>query len=173
MFTGHICAPRLQGCLMASDRRMCTCKTSPLWILPSLLRKLTDGHRVEPRFDEVLDEKQKLAALAQYTSSDGRTTEDIPGQKVVNSLTPFRKILQGAGIKFLSAGGFDRDTAAEKVEEGTADAIVMGRNFISNPDLVERLKMGYPLNKYDRSTFYGGDYDLKSGYIDYPFYQGC
>lgn len=116
---------------------------------------------MEPRFDEVLDENQKLAALAQYTSSDGRTAE-----KVVNSLTPFRKILQGGAVKFLAAGGFDRDTAAEKVEAGTADAIVLGRHFISNPDLVERLKMGYPLNKYDRSTFYGGE----NGYIDYPFY---
>jgi 2,4-dienoyl-CoA reductase-like NADH-dependent reductase (Old Yellow Enzyme family) len=109
-----------------------------------------------------------MAALAQYTSADGRTAENVPVQKVVNSLTPFRKILQGAGVLFLSAGGFDRDTAAAKVEEGAADAIVMGRHFISNPDLVERLKLGYPLNKYDRSTFYGGD---KTGYTDYPFYK--
>lgn len=125
--------------------------------------------RIEPRFDEVLTEEQKLAALAQYTSTNGETTETAPVQKVVNSLTPFRKILQGAGIQFIAAGGFDRDTAAQKVEEGTADAIVMGRYFISNPDLVERLKMGYPLNKYDRATFYGGN---EVGYIDYPFYDG-
>lgn len=109
-----------------------------------------------------------MAALAQYTSADGTTAENAPVAKVVNSLTPFRKLLQAGGVKFLSAGGFDRDTAAKKVEEGTADAIVMGRYFISNPDLVERLKMGYPLNKYDRSTFYGGDH---KGYNDYPFYE--
>jgi 2,4-dienoyl-CoA reductase-like NADH-dependent reductase (Old Yellow Enzyme family) len=41
----------------------------------------------------------------------------------------------------------------------------MGRYFISNPDLVERLRMGYPLNKYDRTTFYGGN---EVGYTDYP-----
>lgn len=133
--------------------------------------KLIKEHRVEPRFDEVLSEEQKLAALAQYTSPDGHTTETVPVQKVVNSLTLFRKLLQGRGVKFLAAGGFDRNTAAGKIEEGTADAIVMGRYFISNPDLVERLKMGYPLNKYDRSTFYGGDYDLRLGYSDYPFYD--
>lgn len=109
--------------------------------------------------------------MAQYTSSDGSNTEAVPVQKVVNSLTLFRKLLQGGGVKFLAAGGFDRNTAAGKIEEGTADAIVMGRYFISNPDLVERLKMGYPLNKYDRSTFYGGDYDLRHGYSDYPFYD--
>ncbi len=37
--------------------------------------------------------------------------------------------------------------------------------FISNPDLPERLRRNLPLNRYDRSTFYGGD---GRGYIDYP-----
>ena len=36
---------------------------------------------------------------------------------------------------------------------------------ISNPDLPERLRRGAPLNRYDRSTFYGGD---ARGYTDYP-----
>ncbi|KAM5355155.1 hypothetical protein ACJ41O_001801 [Fusarium nematophilum] len=127
-------------------------------------QRLAYVHMVEPRFDEVLNEEQKMAALAQYTS-DGVAVE-----KTVNSLTPFRKILRRGGVSFLAAGGFDRNTAGEKTEEGTADAVVIGRYFIANPDLVERLRMGYPLNKYDRSTFYGGDYDLKKGYVDYPFY---
>jgi N-ethylmaleimide reductase len=32
-------------------------------------------------------------------------------------------------------------------------------------DLPERLRRGLPLNRYDRSTFCGGD---ARGYIDYP-----
>ena len=43
--------------------------------------------------------------------------------------------------------------------------VAFGRHFISNPDLPERLRHGLPLNRYDRSTFYGGD---ARGYIDYP-----
>ena len=125
----------------------------------------TNLARVEPRFDEVLDEAQKLAALAQNTSS--MTEKNVP-RNVINSLTPFRQILQDGNIKFFAAGGFDRDTAAAKIEEGTADAIAMGRSFISNPDLVDRLRFGYPLNKYDRSTFYGGD---AAGYVDYGFFK--
>jgi len=39
------------------------------------------------------------------------------------------------------------------------------RHFISNPDLPERRLRGQPLNRYDRSTFYGGD---ARGYTDYP-----
>ena len=42
-----------------------------------------------------------------------------------------------------------------------------GRLFISNPDLVQRLKEGLPLNKYDRDTFYAM---TDKGYIDYPTY---
>jgi 2,4-dienoyl-CoA reductase-like NADH-dependent reductase (Old Yellow Enzyme family) len=46
----------------------------------------------------------------------------------------------------------------------------MGRHFIANPDLAERLQNGWPLNAYDRSTFYGADPPEK-GYNDYPFYS--
>jgi N-ethylmaleimide reductase len=43
--------------------------------------------------------------------------------------------------------------------------VAFGRHFISNPDLPERLRRKLPLNRYDRSTFYGGD---GRGYVDYP-----
>ena len=46
-----------------------------------------------------------------------------------------------------------------------ADLIAFGKPFISNPDLVERLKQGAPLNAFDKATFYGGG---AKGYTDYP-----
>ena len=46
-----------------------------------------------------------------------------------------------------------------------ADLIAFGKPFISNPDLVERLKSGAPLNPFDKATFYGGG---AKGYTDYP-----
>ena len=46
--------------------------------------------------------------------------------------------------------------------------IAYGRYFIANPDLVDRLEKGLPLNKYDRSTFYTMSAE---GYIDYPTYE--
>lgn len=123
-------------------------------------------HMVEPRFDEVLDEQKKLEALAEYTASNG--AETAPVKK--NSLTPFRDILKSAGIKFLAAGSFNRDNAVPKLDSEAADAVVFGRHFIANPDLVERLKNGLELNPYDRSTFYGADPPEK-GYNDYPTYN--
>lgn len=65
----------------------------------------------------------------------------------------------------ISAGGYDRESAIHAVKKGVADAVAFGRLYISNPDLVERLKTNAPLNKYDRATFYGG---AEKGYTDYP-----
>jgi 2,4-dienoyl-CoA reductase-like NADH-dependent reductase (Old Yellow Enzyme family) len=44
--------------------------------------------------------------------------------------------------------------------------IAMGRWALANPDLLERFKLGAPLNKYDRPTFYVLG---PQGYTDYPF----
>jgi N-ethylmaleimide reductase len=65
------------------------------------------------------------------------------------------------------AGGFERESAEEIVDKGDADLVAFGRHFAANPDLVERLTRGLPLNPHDRSTFYGGD---ERGYTDYPRY---
>ncbi len=46
--------------------------------------------------------------------------------------------------------------------------MAFGRSYIANPDLVERLRAGAPLNKPDRTTFYGGG---AAGYTDYPALQ--
>jgi 2,4-dienoyl-CoA reductase-like NADH-dependent reductase (Old Yellow Enzyme family) len=122
--------------------------------------------RVEPRFDEVLSEEQKMSALAEYTASEKSESKKASA----NSLKPFRDILRPSGVQFLAAGNFGRDNSVTKLEEDSADAIVMGRYFISNPDLVERLKNGWDLNKYDRSTFYGATPPEK-GYTDYPTFD--
>jgi len=65
----------------------------------------------------------------------------------------------------IAAGGFTAESAAAIVEAGDADLVAFGRHFVSNPDLPERIRRNLPLNRYDRSTFYGGD---GRGYIDYP-----
>ncbi|KAA2243499.1 alkene reductase [Chitinophaga agrisoli] len=70
----------------------------------------------------------------------------------------------------LSAGGYTREDAEKILQKGDAAAVAFGRFFVSNPDLVERFRNGYPLNAYNRATFYGGN---EEGYIDYPFYQSA
>lgn len=76
------------------------------------------------------------------------------------------------GGTFLVNTGFGvittRDEAASLVDDGHADAVVVGRPAIANPDLARRWKESLPLNEPDPSTFYA---DGAEGYTDYPAYQ--
>lgn len=65
------------------------------------------------------------------------------------------------------AGGFTAETAQQAVESGRADLVVFGRPFIANPDLVERLRHGWPLAQAGEEALYGGG---THGYTDYPAY---
>jgi N-ethylmaleimide reductase len=64
--------------------------------------------------------------------------------------------------------GYTLELAQQALAQG-ADLVCFGRSFISNPDLVHRLKVGAPLAKANRATFYGGGAE---GYTDYPVWQG-
>ncbi|MBB5867298.1 N-ethylmaleimide reductase [Allocatelliglobosispora scoriae] len=49
-----------------------------------------------------------------------------------------------------------------------ADLVSYGRAYLANPDLVERFRLGLPLQASDKDSWYApGD----TGYIDYPTYQ--
>ncbi|MEK3687020.1 alkene reductase [Paenibacillus sp. FSL R10-2736] len=51
------------------------------------------------------------------------------------------------------------------IESGLADLAPIGVWSLANPDFVERLKAGAPLNEADPATFYGSG---SKGYTDYP-----
>jgi len=55
------------------------------------------------------------------------------------------------------------------VADGKADLVAYGRPFISNPDLVRRLRDDAPLNELRADKLYGGGAE---GYIDYPELAG-
>ena len=48
------------------------------------------------------------------------------------------------------------DTVEELLATGLADAVVVGRPFLANPDLAARWEQGAELNEPDPDTFYGG-----------------
>jgi N-ethylmaleimide reductase len=76
------------------------------------------------------------------------------------------------GGTFLLNTGFGvittRDEATALIADGHADAVVVGRPAIANPDLVRRWREGLPVNEPDQSTFYT---EGAKGYTDYPAYQ--
>ena len=60
--------------------------------------------------------------------------------------------------------GYDQALAENSVTNGD-DLVAFGRLYISNPDLVARLKQGGPFNQGNQKTWYGGGAE---GYTDYP-----
>lgn len=80
-------------------------------------------------------------------------------------ITYYRKIYNGT---LISCGGHTLESANRMVENNEADLIAFGKPFISNPDLVERLRNNAELTPWDKDTFYHGG---PKGYIDYPMLQ--
>ncbi len=77
----------------------------------------------------------------------------------------YAALRRGFGGAWIVNNGYQRQMALEAVASGAADLVSFGRPFISNPDLVRRLREDAPLNPFDASTFYGGG---ARGYVDYP-----
>ena len=74
-----------------------------------------------------------------------------------------RKHYQG---NLILNAGIDREHAAKLLSDGVGDLIAFGRDFIANPDLVERIRISGPLNEKRPEGYYGSS---PVGYIDYPF----
>jgi N-ethylmaleimide reductase len=74
----------------------------------------------------------------------------------------FRKAFSGA---YMANNGYTRDLAIDSLLHNRVDLVAFGKPFISNPDLVERLRLNAPLAAPDTGTFYGGG---AKGYTDYP-----
>lgn len=78
----------------------------------------------------------------------------------------FRKKLRAAFARtFIAVGGFDADSAEKTLQDKAADLTAFGRPFISNPDLVARMKNGGAIAAPDMATFYTPG---EKGYTDYP-----
>ena len=81
-------------------------------------------------------------------------------------LTPTIKKLFGGLV--VANEGLTQEAGAELINAGSADLISFGKLYISNPDLVERLKASAPLTPPDPTTFYTVG---AKGYVDYPVYS--
>ncbi|TYJ56447.1 hypothetical protein B9479_002850 [Cryptococcus floricola] len=133
------------------------------------------GMRMEKPLETFVPYVEALAKaqpdLAYVHSVEGRglgTPEDE--WYVQDDLDPVRQavLAKSNGTKFFAAGGFSRDSAIEHAEKYPDDLVTFGRHFISNPDLVERIRNNWPFRKYERPTFYT---QTAEGYIDWEDYS--
>jgi N-ethylmaleimide reductase len=113
----------------------------------------------QPLFDYIVDHLSalKLVYLHVVEGATGGARDVAPFD--YHSL---RQRFKGA---YMANNGYDLALANKTLNAGDADLIAFGKLFISNPDLVERLKSGASLNEPDKATFYGGG---AKGYTDYP-----
>ena len=80
------------------------------------------------------------------------------------TLADFRGVFRGP---IIGNCGYTLETAEVAVREGLADLIAFGRPYISNPDLVERFKNGWPLAPVaDMAAWYSPTGER--GYTDFP-----
>ncbi|NNF67540.1 MAG: alkene reductase [Gammaproteobacteria bacterium] len=80
----------------------------------------------------------------------------------------FAQLKKDFGGLYMANQGYDDEDARRIIKNGHADLISFGKLFISNPDLVERLRKDVELACADPDTFYGGGAE---GYVDYPDYS--
>src|ERR1700724_3589439 len=113
----------------------------------------------QPLFDYIVDHLNtlKLVYLHVIEGATGGPRDIAPFD--YGSL---RKRFKGA---YVANNGYDFELADQVLAANAADLIAFGKPFIANPDLVERLERGAPLNAPDKATFYGGG---AKGYTDYP-----
>ncbi|PYP23192.1 MAG: hypothetical protein DMD55_17900, partial [Gemmatimonadetes bacterium] len=109
-------------------------------------------------------------ALASLGLSYLHVVEPAPGSRAFDPSAPrtlaaIRAAFHGT---LVVNSGFTASIAEAALVRREADLVSFGVLFLANPDLVERVRLGAPLNEPDRPTFYGGD---ARGYTDYPTYR--
>jgi 2,4-dienoyl-CoA reductase-like NADH-dependent reductase (Old Yellow Enzyme family) len=73
------------------------------------------------------------------------------------------------GGPYIANESFTAQSAQQALDAGRADAVAFGKDFLANPDLPQRLRLGAPLNPPRPETFYAGGAE---GYVDYPALSG-
>jgi N-ethylmaleimide reductase len=129
--------------------------------------RISPGHQFNGVAEEVGDDLDATyAALVDGVEPLGLAYLSILAAPVGDLTADLRRRFSGS---VLLNDGFAEVTTLESVEDllqtGLADAIVVGRPFLANPDLSARWEQGAELNEPNQDTFYGGGAE---GYTDYP-----
>lgn len=120
-----------------------------------------------PQFSHLITNLKDLRlAYLHLVEARVRGYEDIESTETLD----FALDIWGRTRPVLLAGGFQPDSARVTIEDQHKEQqilVAFGRQFISNPDLVYRIKHNLALTHYNRNTFYNSE--SAEGYVDYPF----
>ena len=100
-----------------------------------------------------------LFLMQQLTNLEKTPIAHMAGDAVLHH---FRKIFKG---QIVGNSGISIEQANRLIAQNVVDAVAFGRDYIANPDLVERIRLGAALNEQRPEGFYG---DSPEGFTDYP-----
>ena len=124
------------------------------------------GIKISPliKFNEVADPdaEEVYPHLARELNARGIAYLHGALQGAYDVHAAIRPVFKGL---YFAGAGLDQAKGAAMLAEGSADAVVYGKLFISNPDLPQRFADGAPLAADDPKTHYAKG---PEGYTDYP-----
>ena len=120
---------------------------------------LTFYDGIDDTYSQLADELNKLDLAYMHIVDHSAMGAPSVNPEVKNII---RRKFKGT---IILAGGYDAEKAEQDIRENKADLIAFGRYFISNPNLVQKLKHHVVLYEADRTTFYSPGIQ---GYLDYP-----
>jgi N-ethylmaleimide reductase len=97
--------------------------------------------------------------MRQQADLTGTPIQALEGDGVIHH---FRKLYSGT---LMLNVGIDAVHAETLLQQGLGEMVAFGREYIANPDLVERIRLNGPLNAQRPEGYYGS---TSEGYIDYP-----
>jgi N-ethylmaleimide reductase len=100
-----------------------------------------------------------VMVMRQLADLTGTPLDAVSGDGIIHHA---RKIFRGT---IMLNVGLDAVRAEELLQSDLGELVAFGRDYIANPDLVERIRDNAPLNAAHPETFYGSD---EKGYTDYP-----
>lgn len=130
---------------------------------------VSGAHNVNPivQWGYILSELERYGQegkrLAYLSFTEPRLFDNGADLDWVNSIWNGVKIVAGA---YLDRANIEKLGSYINSHDNTI--VAAARYYTSNPDLVNRLKMGYSLESYDRLTFYSGPSNV--GYLNFTNY---
>ena len=119
-----------------------------------------DPNELRETYQELVSQLNKKQLAYLHLSHMGE-----PLQEKFDLWKCIRKAYNGT---LMLCGDFTKETAEKAIQNNEADLIAFGRDFIANPDFVERLKNNWTLAERDRTHWYSIG---EKGYTDYKNYK--
>lgn len=112
-------------------------------------------------YGRYVDELSRLGLIYLHViAGTPQVTRSVPHDAV-----DYAALRRRFGRTFIDNNMYSTELLEQELAEDKSDLFALGRAFLANPDLVERLKNGVPLADAPKEFWYGGG---ERGYTDWP-----